>query len=186
MAVACAFPVDTAQAPGCSAGKLSKACPGLRALPRTKPLMFRFSGTPQRHSLGWVCVLCPSQVWAAQATRCLVSALSLVCTASYHLPDPAARFSGCAARVPSQVCRVSPGGCQPPQIPGTLGYQLGACSQFGGGCRLWGRDCLLPSSSGYCQPASLPPVGGGADPQPASSPLVFAQSFVLWVGQAVP
>ena len=29
-------------------------------------------------------------------------------------------------------------------------------------------------------------VGGGAGPQPASSPLVFAQSFVLWVGQAVP
>ena len=46
MAVACAFPVDTAQAPGCSAGKLSKAGPGLRALPRSMPLRFRFSGTP--------------------------------------------------------------------------------------------------------------------------------------------
>ena len=28
-------------------------------------------------------------------------------------------------------------------------------------------------------PASQPPEGGWADPQPASSPLVFAQSFVL-------
>ena len=28
--------------------------------------------------------------------------------------------------------------------------------------------------------------GEGAGPQPASSPLVFAQSFVLWVGQAAP
>ena len=48
----CAFPVYTAQAPGCSAGEVSKACPGLRALPRSKPLRFRFSGTPQRHRLG--------------------------------------------------------------------------------------------------------------------------------------
>ena len=46
------FPVYTAQAPGCSTGELSKAGPGLRALPRSKPLRFRFSGTPQRHRLG--------------------------------------------------------------------------------------------------------------------------------------
>ena len=40
--------------------ELSEAGPGLRALPRSKPL--RFSGTPQRCRLGWACVLCPSQV----------------------------------------------------------------------------------------------------------------------------
>ena len=56
----CAFLVYIAQAPGCSAGKLSKVVPGLRALPRT--MLFRFPGTPQRHRLGWACVLCPSQV----------------------------------------------------------------------------------------------------------------------------
>ena len=72
----CAFLVYTAQAPGCSAGELSKAGPGLRALPRTKLLRFRFLGTPQRYRLGWACVLCPSQVGAAQATRCLVSTVS--------------------------------------------------------------------------------------------------------------
>ena len=72
----CAFPVYTAQAPGCSACGLSKAGPGLRALPRSKPLRFRFSGTPQRRRLGWAWVLCPSQVRAAPATRCLGSALS--------------------------------------------------------------------------------------------------------------
>ena len=38
----CAFAVYTAQAPGCSAGELSKAGPGLQALPRSKPLRFRF------------------------------------------------------------------------------------------------------------------------------------------------
>ena len=73
----CAFPVYTAQAPGCSAGELSKVGPGLCALPMSKPLRFRFLGTPQRHRLSWASVLCPSQVRAAQATRCLSSAHSL-------------------------------------------------------------------------------------------------------------
>ena len=72
----CAFPVYTAQAPGCSAGELSKAGPGLCTLPRSKLLGFRFLGTPQRHRLSWACILCPSQVQAAQVTRCLASALS--------------------------------------------------------------------------------------------------------------
>ena len=58
----CAFQVYTAQAPGCSAGELSKVGPGLHVLPRSKPLRFSFSGTPQRYSLGWACDLCPSQV----------------------------------------------------------------------------------------------------------------------------
>ena len=104
-----AFPVYTAQAPGSSAGELSKAGPGLRALPRSKPLRFRFLSTPQRHRLGWACVLCPSQVQAAQATGCLVSSLSpggavrLITS-----PVLAARFPRCAVGAPSQVCRVSP------------------------------------------------------------------------------
>ena len=49
----CAFPVYMAQAPGCSAGELSKAGPGFHALPGSKLLRFRFSGTPQRYRLGW-------------------------------------------------------------------------------------------------------------------------------------
>ena len=57
----CAFMVYTAQALGCSVGEVSKAGPGSRALPRSKPLRFRFSGTPQRHRLSWTCVLCPSR-----------------------------------------------------------------------------------------------------------------------------
>ena len=72
----CAFLAYTVQVPGCSAGELSKVGPGLRALSKSEPLRFRFSGTPQRCILGWACVLCPSQVRAAQATRCLVSTLS--------------------------------------------------------------------------------------------------------------
>ena len=72
----CVFPVYTTQVPGCSAGELSKVGLGLPALLRSKPLWFRFSGTPQRHRLGWACILCPPQVLASQATRCLASALS--------------------------------------------------------------------------------------------------------------
>ena len=72
----CAFPVYPAQAPGCSAGELSKVGPGSRALPRSKPLMFRFSGTAQKHRLSWACVLCFSQVQASQVTRGLANVLS--------------------------------------------------------------------------------------------------------------
>ena len=62
----------------------SEAGPGLYALPRSKPLRFRHSGSPQRRRLGWACVLCPSQVRAAQVTRCLASAVA----ATYRLPRP--------------------------------------------------------------------------------------------------
>ena len=105
----CAFLVYTSQAPGCSAGELSKAGPGLCALSRSKPLRFRFLGTPQRHRLSWACFLCPSQVRAAQAARCLASALSLGGPVSLITsPVPAAWFPECAAGAASQVCRVSP------------------------------------------------------------------------------
>ena len=43
----CAFPVYIAQVPGGSSGELSKADHGLLVLPRSKPLRFRFLGTPQ-------------------------------------------------------------------------------------------------------------------------------------------
>ena len=88
--------------------ELSEADPGLRALPRSKLLRFRLSGTPQRRRLGWACVLCPSQVRAAQVTRCLSSTVTP--RWGVHLiasPVPAARFSVCTRGVPSQVCHVS-------------------------------------------------------------------------------
>ena len=89
--------------------ELSEAGPGLHALPRSKPLRFRFSGTPQRHRLSWACVLCPSCFRAAQVTRYLASTLSpgralLLITS----PVPATWFPGCTVGVLSQVCHVSP------------------------------------------------------------------------------
>ena len=58
--------------------QLSKARPAFSALPRSKLHRLRFSGTLQGHRVSWVCVLYPSQVGAAQVTRCLASALSQV------------------------------------------------------------------------------------------------------------
>ena len=88
----CAFLVKTAQAPGCSAGELSKAGPGLRA----EPLRFRFSGTPQR------CFV-PFQGPSSSGAQVLGErALPRWETASYCLPRPSLTVS------PSQVCCVSP------------------------------------------------------------------------------
>ena len=131
----CAFPVYTAQAPGCSAGELSNADPGLRALPRSKPLRFRFSGTPQGHGLSWACILCPSQVRAAKVTRCLVSTLSPGLGGGdgvLRLPRPSRSVSWVHSKsaVSAVLCVSSgelisgcdpPGGCQPSRIPGRLG-----------------------------------------------------------------
>ena len=75
----------------------SEAGPGLHALLRSKPLRFRHSGSPQRRKLGWACVLCPSQVRAAQVMRCLASAIA----ATYRLP--AACLSRCTTGTPSQA-----------------------------------------------------------------------------------
>ena len=80
--------------------QLSEAGPGLRVLPRSKPLRFRFSGTPQGHRLSRACVLCPSRVRAAHGTRCLVSTMTPRCGVSYHLPHPSRSISWVAAGVP--------------------------------------------------------------------------------------
>ena len=73
------------------------AGPGLPVPTTSKPLRFRHSGSPQRPRLGWACVLCPSQVRAAQVMRCLVSAIAV----TYLLP--AARLSRCTTGAPSQA-----------------------------------------------------------------------------------
>ena len=60
-------------------------------------------------SVGWACVSCPSQVWAAEAARCFqrcaVPEGPCILITS---PVLAARFPGCAVRAPSQVGCVSP------------------------------------------------------------------------------
>ena len=93
--------------------------PELCALPRSKPLRFRFPGTPQRRRLGWACVLCPHRsellrppgAWRAQSPQ--------VGGAPYHLPGPSRPVSWVAAGASaSGVPCVSSGelisGCDPP------------------------------------------------------------------------
>ena len=81
--------------------------PGLPALPRSKPLMFRFLCILQRHQLSWACILCPSQVRAAHATRCLASGHSPGVVHLIASPVLASWFPGCAVGAPSQVCCIS-------------------------------------------------------------------------------
>ena len=116
----CAFLVYTAPAPCCSAGELPKVGPGFRVLPRSKMLRFWLSGTPQRHRLSWACVLCHSQVLAAQAVclnllpgSChLVSWVSHKSTVSgVPCVSSGELISGCDP----------PGICQPSRISGRLG-----------------------------------------------------------------
>ena len=76
---ACNLPAHTAWALGCSAGNNQR--PALDWAPRSKPLRFRHSGSPQRRRLGWACVLCSSQVeqlrrwgaWRAPMLRLIAS-----------------------------------------------------------------------------------------------------------------
>ena len=128
----CAFPVYTAQAPGCSAGELSKVGPGLCALPRFKPPRFRFSvlhkGTD---SVGPAFCALPrsEQLRRPGAWQEHTPQLS---GESYHLPYPSCSVSCmCSGSAISGVLCVSSGelisGCDPPgrcqasRIPGRLG-----------------------------------------------------------------
>ena len=95
--------------PSCSAGELSKAGPGFHALPRSKLLRFRFLGTPQRHRLGWACVVLPFQCPSSSGDqllgeRTVPGGRSILITS----PVPATQFPGCTTKAPSLVCCVSP------------------------------------------------------------------------------
>ena len=98
------------------------AGPGLLAPPKSKPLRFRHSGSPQRHRFGWACILCPSQDRAAQVTWCLASMVA----ATYHLPRPCClynwhTFTGMPCVSPGELISGCdpPGRCQPSRISGS-------------------------------------------------------------------
>ena len=139
--------------------ELSVAGPGLPVPPRSKLLRFRHSGSPQRCRLGWACVLCPSQVRAAQVMRCLESAIA----ATYHLP--AARLSGYTTSAPSQADVDCP---EPQEVL----VSKEACLQF---CSNVSLVLRLPPSSSGC----LSLEGDGLQPA------ISVQSFVPCAGLAV-
>ena len=94
---ACSLPAHTAQALGCSAGNNPRLALDCMHPPRSKLLSFRHSGSPQRRRLSWACILCSSQIRAAQVMRRLASTNA----ATYCLP--ATRLSGCKTGAPSQA-----------------------------------------------------------------------------------
>ena len=140
----------------------SEAGPGLHAPPRSKPLRLRHSGSPQRCRLGWACVLCPSQVRAAQVFgergRCDLSPVPSLLPSFLGVPP--------APLLRRMVTVQSPKKSQLAKKPAcslvanvSLGLRLPFPSPSGSGC--------------------LSPEGDGL--QPASS----VQSFVLLVGLVV-
>ena len=93
---ACSLPALTAQALGCSADNNPR--PALGCMYLSGPSR---SGSGTRVVLRgadcWACILCSSQVRAAQVMRCLANANA----ATYRLP--ATRLSGCKTGTPSQA-----------------------------------------------------------------------------------
>ena len=150
----CAFPVYTAQAPGCYARVLSKRAlrfvhfPGL-SRPGSRGLR---TGTGQ-DGPG---VLCPSPVGAAPMTRCLASALSHGAVCLNHCPGhlvsqvrPESTVSGVPCVSSGKLISgcSTPGRCQPSRIPGRCGKQPGACSPLvddaPSGAEIAAAPCLL-------------------------------------------
>ena len=127
----CAFLVYTAQAPGCSAGELSKEGPGLHALPRSTPLGSGSRVPLQRHRLSWVFCALPRSEQLRRPSGCRVHSSQLD-GASYHLLRPSRWVSWVHSRsaISGVLCVNSgaliscyelPDRCQPSRIPGRLG-----------------------------------------------------------------
>ena len=123
----------TGFAPGCSVCFPRPHCSGYMLLYRERALSCRqlqFSGTPQKHRLGWACV-CAFPARAAQAARSLTSALSPDVVHLIPSAVPASDSAG-RSREPS-VCsgelvssRDPPSGCQPSRISGGLWLETGS------------------------------------------------------------
>ena len=82
---------------------LQGAGPELRALPRSKLLRFRFSGTPQWHRLSWACVLCCSPGPSSSGNQVLDERTLFRCSTTSPLPVPAS-VSRCSRSSVPCVC----------------------------------------------------------------------------------
>ena len=139
-------------------------CSGSRLLYMEQALscvQFQFSGPPQKRRLSWACVLClprPEQLrkpgaWWAHSPW-------VWCTFSPSWSQPQFPRTGlvhapCVCSQELVSSRSPPSVCQPSRISGSLwletgSLKLGACLQFGRGCRLWGRVCPFPLPPASC------------------------------------
>ena len=150
--------------------ELSDAGPGLHALPRSKPLSFRFSGTPQRRRLGWAFVLCPSHGLSISGDQVLGEHnRPQVKAASYRLPCPSLSvfwvhncraFSGVSLLRSWSLAANLPEDVDHPESK-EVSISNKVCLQFGGGCLSGAaivRDCPLPALAAL---ACLAPAGDG-------------------------
>ena len=94
---ACSLPAHTAQALGCSTGNHPWPALGCLHFQVQAAQVQALGWSSEAQPLGWTCVLCPSQIRAAQVMRCLAGANA----ATYRLP--ATRLSGCKTGAPSQA-----------------------------------------------------------------------------------
>ena len=113
---ACASWVYTAQAPGYSAGVLSKSGPVFCALPTSAQVLSCSGSLVLCKGTNFVgCVFCAfprsKQLRRPGVCRAHCPRWALCLN---HLPGPDAWFPGCAVRQPSQVCHQLISGCDPP------------------------------------------------------------------------
>ena len=113
--------------------ELSEASPGLYALPRSKPLRFRFSGTPQRRRLRWTCVFVPVPGLGSPGDQVLGKhSHPQLKAVTYRLPHHSrsvfwvynrSAFSGVPCVSSGELISGCgpPGRCRPYRIPGSLG-----------------------------------------------------------------
>ena len=109
---------------------LQGAGPAWRALPRPKPLRFRFSGPPQGCRLGWACVLClpcrsssgNQELEEHTLPRCSAPSPSPSQPQFPHVHHCGAPFVSSGELI---SCCDPPGGCQPSRISGSLWLEIG-------------------------------------------------------------
>ena len=159
---------------------LQEAGPELHALPRSKPLRFMFSGTPQRRRLGWACIFVPSPAQAAQGTRSLRSAFSSA--AARLLPSPSQpRFPGAPTWCALCLFWRADLWLQPSQWMSTIqNLRKSLVRNWKPVCSLVGGAVSGAEFAPF--PSPLPHASSGVlgSPQPASPSLeLFSLSFVL-------
>ena len=158
--------------------ELSEVGPGMRALPRSKPLWFRLLlrySTKAQTRLDLPLVPFPGPSSSGDQVLGEHSHPQVWCVLSPP-PSQLLRFLGgsrCASLRYAMClfwgadpCCDSLGGCQPPRIPRSLGRQMGACLRFCRGCPSGAE--IAPFWLWLPPPASLSP----ASAQPASCPVL--------------
>ena len=155
---------------------LQGAGPELHALPRPKALRSRF-WVLHKDRLSWACVLCfprPSSSGSQELDGCAVPRAVRLIPLRSQPQFPSAGLVGLVSVLGSWTLAATlPANVDRPNLRKSL------VRSWKPVCRLVGVPSLgpsLPLSSPHC----LLPLAGGL--QPASSSLVFAQSFVLGTG----